>query len=335
MLQWSPVLLGVAYVVLFEARLPSLIERVYWNSDAATAAVIAETMGSGTVVLERFGWFTALWFALLTRSLPLHRQIWEVAPYLFSLGSVTLLAWASWRLAGRLAAAMTATLAVATSPFVSYDLITLNFHTGTWVPTVVLAVYSLWLAYRPSHARGVVAAVVVSVLAGTTLASDALFAVTGLMPLVMTALLFLLLPRMRFEGWVVLASALAAFPVAVVTTWAMSFANVDISKRAATSFADTHDLWHNSRQLLRQTVQLVNGDYFIDATPGARSSLSFACAVLMIIALAAPFVLVGRELRSSAPSMPRLVYGTFWAASVAFTSAAYILSTEGEHGGFY
>src|SRR5712691_9706901 len=100
----SPVLLGVAFLVLFAARLPRLIERIYWDSDAATAAVIAQTVGHGTVVLERYGWFTALRLALLTRPLPFHRELWEIAPYLFSLVSVTLLTWASWRLAGRFAA---------------------------------------------------------------------------------------------------------------------------------------------------------------------------------------------------------------------------------------
>jgi hypothetical protein len=310
-LPWLPVLLGAAYLVLFAVRFPRLIERVYWDSDAATAAVIAETMGGGTVVLERFGWFTALWFALLTRSLPLLRQIWEVAPYLFSLCSVALLAWASWRLTGRWAAAMTATAAVATSPFVSYDLVTLNFHTGTWLATVVLAAYCVWLAHRPPPTRVLLAAVLVSALAGTTLASDSLFAAVGLIPLFLTRLLFLWLPRMRFVGWIVLASALAALPVAVVTTWAMSLANVEVSTRAATRFAGATDLWPNIGRLLRQIVQLVNGDYFFDARLGTRSTLSFACAVLVLAALAAPFALVRRELRSSTPSVPRLVYATF------------------------
>jgi hypothetical protein len=334
-LPWSPVLLGAAFLVLFAARLPRLIERVYWDSDAATATVIAETVGRGTVVLERFGWFTALWFAVLTRSLPLHRQIWEVAPYLFSLCSVALLTWASWRLGGRWAAAMTATAAAATSPFVSYDLVTLNFHTGTWLPTVVLSAYCLWLAYRPPQRRVVVAAVLVSALAGTTLASDLLFAAVGLVPLLLAGLLFLSLPRMRFEAWIVLGSALAAVPIALVTTWAMSLANVDVSTRAATRFAAATDLWPNVGRLLTQIVQLVNGDYFLDAQLGIRSTLSFACAVLMLAALAAPFALVRRELRSSAPTTPRLIYAAFWATSVVSGSAAFVLSSEGTHGGFY
>ncbi len=334
-LPWLPVLLGAAYLVLFAVRLPQLIERVYWNSDAATAAVIAETMGDGTVVLERFGWFTALWFALLTKSLPLHRQIWEVAPYLFSLCSVALLAWASWRLAGRWAAAMTATAAVATSPFVSYGLVTLNFHSGTWPPTVVLAAYCLWLAHHPSPTRSVVAAVLVSALAGTTLASDSLFAASGLIPLALTGLLFLRLPGVRFQGWIVLASVLAALPVAVVTTRAMSLANVEVSTRAATRFASEADLWPNLGRLLRQIVQLVNGDYFFDAQLGTRSTLSFACAVLILAALAAPFTLVRRELQSPNPSTPLLVYAAFWSFSIVFSSAAFLLSSEGVHGGFY
>jgi hypothetical protein len=334
-LSWSPVVLGAAYLVLFAARLPRLIERVYWDSDAATAAVIAATMGRGTVVLERFGWFTALWFALLTRSLPMYRQIWEVAPYLLSLCSVALLAWASWRLAGRWAAAMTATAAAATSPFVSYDLVTLNFHTATWLPTVILSGYCLWLAQRPPRGRAVVVAVLVSALAGATLASDLLFAAVGLIPLVLTGVLLLSLRRMRFEGSTVLVSALAAAPLALVTTSAMSLANVDVSKRAATRFAAATDVWPNVGRLLRQIVQLANGDYFLDAQLGTRSALSFACAVVVVAALAAPFALVGRELRSSAPMTPRLVYGAFWATSIVAGSAAFVFSSEGVHGGFY
>src|SRR6266542_4825373 len=164
-------------------------------------AVIAETFGhGGTVVLERFGWFTGLWFALLTKPLPLHRQVWEVAPYVFSLLSVALLVWASWRLAGRWAATMTATAAVATSPFVSYDLVTLNFHTATWVATVVLAAFCLWLTDEPSGSRLAFVAVLVTLLAGTTVASDLLFAFVGLIPFALTGLLLASLPRFRRAG---------------------------------------------------------------------------------------------------------------------------------------
>jgi hypothetical protein len=335
LLPWSPLLIGAAYLVVFTAKLPALIEHLYWDSDAATATVIAETFGgSGTVILERFGWFTALWFELLTRSLPLHRQLWEIAPYVFSLGSVALLAFASWRLAGRWAAAMTATAAVATSPFVSYDLVTLNFHTATWVATVVLAVYCLWLTREPPVARFAPVAVAVTLLAGTTLASDLLFAFVGLIPFALTGLLLVTFPRFRPAGVIVVASACLAPLIAWVTTWAMRVAEVEVFS-VPTRFADAKDLWPNFGRLLRGIVQLVNGDYFFNAYLTARTMLSFACAVLVLIALASPFVLLRRQLRSATRSVASLTYSCFWACSVAFTCASFVLSSEGTHGGYY
>ncbi len=334
-LLWVPVILGGVYVLLLAVRFPHLIERVYWDSDATTAAVIAETAGHGTIVLERFGWFTALGFALLTKPLPMHRQIWEVAPYLFSLCSVALLSWASFRLAGRWAAAMTATAAVATSPFVTYDLVTLNFHTGTWLPTVVLAVYCLWLTRMPPRHHALFTAVLVSGLAGVTLASDTLFLASGLLPFALVGLLLLRLPGMRSHGWLVLGAALVALPIALLTTWAMSLVGVEVSKRGGTHFAQANGFWPNFGRLLRQILQLVNGDYFIDSQVGARSLLSFACALVILAGLASPFVMVRRAFRSRTPSTPRLTYAAFWAASVLLLSSVYVLSSEGEHGGFY
>jgi hypothetical protein len=228
LLPWAPLALGVAYLLVFAAKFPQLIERVYWDSDAATAGVVAETTGDGTVVLERFGWFTSLWFALLTRPLPFHRQVWEIAPYLFALASVALLAWASWRLAGRWAAAMTATVAIATSPFVNYSRVTLNFHTATWVATVVLAVFALWLAQNPRRDRAVFAAVLVAALAGATLASDRLFAFVGLLPFAFTGLLFLFVLREHLVGVLVIASAACAVPIAWATSRLMTASNIEV-----------------------------------------------------------------------------------------------------------
>jgi hypothetical protein len=296
--------------------------------------VIAETAGDGTVVLERFGWFTSLWFALLTRPLPFHRQVWEIAPYLFALGSVALLAWASWRLAGRWAAATTATVAVATSPFVNFSRVTLNFHTATWVATVVLAVFTLWLALNPRRDRAAFAAVLVTTLAGATLASDHLFAFVGLLPFGLTGLLFLFVLGERFVGVLVIASAGSAVPIAWATSRVMTASNIEVFSAPA-RFAEDTDLWPNFGRLLKMIVQLANGDYFFDAQLSVRSALSFSCALLMLLALAAPFVLVRRELRSATPSFPLLVYAGFWASCLVLNGASFVLSSEGTHEGHY
>ena len=336
LLLWWPVAAGAAFLVLFLARLPRLIEHVYWDSDAASATVIAETAGHGTVILERFGWFTALWFALITKHFPLHRQLWEVAPYLFALVSVALLTAASLRLGGRWAAAITATAAVATSPFVSYDLVTLNYHTPTWAATVLLAVYCLWLAQQPGRMRVSLAltALLISAFAGATLASDWLFAFVGLVPFALTGVLLVTLPRFRSSGLLVVASAGLAFPAASVTSWAMKVAGVKVFA-VPTRFADADELWPNFGRLLKGIVQLANGDYFFDAQLSLRSTLSFVCAFLALMALAAPFALMRRHFRSANGSIPAVVYACFWASCVTFNCASFVFSSEGTHGGYY
>ena len=53
---------------------------------------------------------------MATRSLPLHRQLWELAPYLMALAGAALAAWSVWQVAGRTAATLTAVLLVCASP---------------------------------------------------------------------------------------------------------------------------------------------------------------------------------------------------------------------------
>jgi hypothetical protein len=332
---WLPAAIGAAFLILFAARLPALIGRVYWDSDAATATVIAETFGHGTVILERFGWFTGLWFELLTKPLPFHRQVWEIGPYVFALVSVALLAWASWRLAGRWAAAMTATAAVATSPFVSYDLVTVNYHTATWAATVGLAVFCLWSADKGAVRPIAVPLALATILAGTTLASDWLFAFVGLIPYALTGVLLVTLRRCRRVGAAILASTGASVLIAWATSAGMRAAGVHVFP-VPTQFADANDLWPNFGRMLRGVVQLANGDYFFDAQLTARSALSFACAALILFALAGLFVFSARRLRQrETTSLPLLAYSTFWASTAALNTASFVFSSEGTHGGYY
>ena len=229
---------------------------------------------------------------------------------------------------------MTATAAVATSPFVNYDLVTLNYHTATWVPMVVLAVYCLWLTGEPPVTQIAPSLLLVTVLTGTTLASDRLFVFVGVVPFALTGVLLFFLPRLRAIGAAVVGSALVAFLIAFATTRAMSAADVGVFPVPQRFAADT-DLWPNFGRLLHLVVQLVNGDYFFDASLDANSALSFVCALLGLAALTAPFVLVRRELKSAGPSVPLLVYGSFWSACAALNCASFVLSSEGTHPGFY
>jgi hypothetical protein len=334
LLAWSPVLVGAIYVVGLAVTFPRLIERVYWDSDIATGTLIGETADGGALILAHYGSFTSLWFLLATKSLPFHRQLWEIAPLMFALASASLLAWVSLRLAGRWAATMTATMAVAVSPFVNYGRVTTNLHPATWVATVVLAVFAFWLMRKPRPDHVVSAGVLISFVAGWSLASDPIFLGVAVIPLGLSGLMLLFVLQERFYGAVALASAVGAVPIAWLTNWIMTASNVAIDP-VPRRFAEDTDLWPNFGRLLEGIVQLVNGDYFFDAPVGARSTLSALCAGLALVALAVPFALVRRELRSASPSRPLLVYATFWAACIVVSGVGFVLSSEGTHGGHY
>ena len=131
-----------------------------------------------------------------------------------------------------------------------------------------------------------------------------------------------------------MASAIAALAVAEATTRAMSAEEVTVYA-VPQQFASADDLWPNFGRLLTLIVQLTNGGYFFAAPLGARSVLFVACAALVLLAVAAPFLLVRRELRSAETSVPLLVHAFFWTSCIVFSGASFMLSSKGTHPGFY
>jgi hypothetical protein len=175
----------------------------------------------------------------------------------------------------------------------------------------------------------------VTLLAGTTLASDWLFAFVGLIPYAIVGVLLMSVSQRRMTGAAIIVSAGLALLIARATTVAMArLAHVHVY-RVPTRFAYPHDLWPNFGRLLDQTIRLANGDYFLGAQLGARSVLSLVCAVLILAALAAPFVLLRRNSLGSTSSLPLMVYACFWASCVVLSGASFVLSSEGTHGGYY
>lgn len=342
LLSWSPALIAALYLVVFVSEFPALVRRVYWNSDAATITVTAQTLGRGSVaVFAHCSWLTALWFLLLTRSLPLHRELWDVAPYALSLAAVVLLAACAGRLAGRWAAVMTAALGLAASPVVNYSRLALDFHGDACVAAVVLAAFALWLVSGPGTVRALAVAVPVAALAGATLASDALFAVVGLLPFALSGLVMLVVLRLRRPGLIAIACSIGSLALYEASNWLSSRAGIEVlvSPRAPLRLAPIADLGANLGRLVGLVAQVGDGGYsqagWAQPTLSARSLLSLACAALILLALAAPFLLVGRQLRAAAVSPSLAVWGCFWSLAVAGNCAAYVFSGEGTQWGYY
>ena len=333
---WAPAAIGVAYFVLFVFRLPQLLERLYWDSDGAVAAVIAETAGEGDVFVGHYGLFTTFWATGLTRFLPFHRELWEYAPYALFVGTMALLVWATSRFAGRWAGAMTATLAIATAPWMSYVSVSLNFHTPAWAGAAICAGYVVWLTRTNNDRRAIIVSVVMAIYSGTTFASDHLYAFVGLVPLFLTAALLVTLREKRTIGMLMGAVAIVSVPIASLTARVMASFNYTVWENA-TTFASTDQIAGNFGRLLLLIVKLGNGDYFSGENVGLRTALSFGCAVLMLVGTVCPAIALRREFRKpiTERSTARMAYTMFWAASVVVLSVAYVVSSVGTQPGYY
>ena len=95
-LWWLPALCAAGYAAAVILNFHAIITSVYVNSDAALAPVLGQAaahLPAGTYIsLGNHAWYEEWLFLLATRSLPSHRGLWELAPALWSLCGVLLLA---------------------------------------------------------------------------------------------------------------------------------------------------------------------------------------------------------------------------------------------------
>ena len=84
-----PVLFALAYAAAVAVDFGTIIHAIYSDSDTAIAPVIGHLMGSAPpgsrVVLGNHAWYEEYLFLRLTSGLPGYRQLWEIAPLLWSL----------------------------------------------------------------------------------------------------------------------------------------------------------------------------------------------------------------------------------------------------------
>ena len=200
--RWLPLVAAAIYVVFLLAHFKGLVQANYLSADVVAAPVLAELSDDAPpgseILLGNFPWYEGFWLETLTRSLPGHRQIWQLAPWLLSLAGVALVAWSAWRAAGRWAAAMVAVaLGCANTGLLSYQL-SLSIHSLVWVHAALLGAFLTLAAARgglvgrmPVH---VIACVALAAVTALGVASDKLLVVAGIVPLALAgiALAFLI-----------------------------------------------------------------------------------------------------------------------------------------------
>jgi hypothetical protein len=345
LLWWAPLLFAAAYLVTLVTQFNRMLGSSYLSADAASAPVIGELFGSraghSLVILGHLGWFSTLLFELATRWMPLHRQIWEAAPYAMALCSAALVGWGAWRVAGRWVGAIAAAIMICAAPSTLSLLFVLNDHAPTWFTVALLGAFAVLLEQRAatlSSASLLVLAIAVGVVLGANAASDVLLTIAGGVPFLLAVGCPLALHPSRHTaraGVFALVSVLVAILSGVLVHALMHHENVISATDSRTTTLVAAEAVGTNFRLWWQSIALLGNGGFFGLTMGFSTALALACAAIAVVAvLAAPRIAHGelahafaarRDPRRSQQSA-RLSWCVFWASSLVLLSAAFILS---------
>ena len=294
-----------------------------WNSDAASAFVLAELgHGHSTVQIPRYGFWTSLWWLLATRTLPGHVQLWEVTGYAFALATAVIVGWATWRVAGRWAGVAAGATAVVVGPAALRSLLTVNWHTSTPFTAAVLGAYLVVLGRRHSW----MLAVAIGLIAGANGASDPLLSLAGIAPFAVAAGVLAVTTKRKdvaVRAGVVLSVAAVT---AVATDLVMGAVGYHVIP-VGVALAGVSDLVPNFIKLGKSLAQLFGANHFFPgiypAAPVRYAVTFLAFAGLGALLLAA----VRLTLRRSEPTIR--AYASYWATAAVLLSLAFCVTNQG------
>jgi hypothetical protein len=343
---WTPAVLAAVYLLLLAVQFTQVVAATYLNADAASAPVIGALVGHGhgQVVLGNLPWYSTLLFELATRWLPLHRQLWELAPYAMAFASIVLIAAALWRVSGRWAALLAAALLVCASPQLLLILFSLDDHSPSWFTLALLGWWLVTLERSDARTRGhalwlLAGGISIALIAGVNAASDRLVVVGGLLPLLLAgALAWALGPSRasRNAALAALATVALAVLVALLTSHLMREHEVIYSGHFA--FGEPARVQANLTLWWQALVFLANGNFF-GAAIGLTGILAAACAIVVLAAAVGALRIGWLELGPSASSTPwtgrrpepgRTAHVAFWTAAGLLVSAAFVFSSSPE-----
>ncbi|HUE25199.1 MAG TPA: hypothetical protein VMP89_00380 [Solirubrobacteraceae bacterium] len=334
--RWAALPFGVVYLVLLALNYHAIIATAYLDADTVSAPVIGQLLGSAAphahVVLGVFGWYSTLLFLLATRSLPLHREIWELAPYAMALAGAGLAAWSVWQVAGRVAASLTAVLLICAAPATLHLLLSMTQHAPDWFCVALLAAWAVLLTRRAAALPSALlfgGALLVGVVVGVNAAGDVLLVFAGIAPFALALGAELAVGRGPRAAR---AASVGLFTLAVAgASWAITGAAMSALHAApeaglnTTALASGGQIGTNFRLWWQSIAVLGNGDFFghnLSFTTG----LSVACAVLSLTAIVVLARAGWGTVRDPRMAPGRLAFMTFWCSSAAFLTGAFLLS---------
>lgn len=342
-LAWGlPAVLAVVYLIVLLVDFRDVITSINMYGDAVIAPVLAKLSGQAPagsqVVLGHHPYYEEFLFLRATAGLPFYRGLWEVAPLLWTLGGVAVLAWSARQALGAFAAMLTVSALVCLGTLGRFSFFIFDWHGLTVTHTILIGSALVWLAPRASRissVRLVGAAVALGLISALPTASDLLFLFWALIPMGIAAVLM----SSRSAGrarWTPIVFTLITVAVALVAgaevAHLMRSGGVT-SSQFANTFAGSVDVAFHNLEMLFAGLMSLGGGYFFGMNLNLLGVIVFVSGTLIVAAI----VLGLREVRLWAaegfagPANQRaatstLAYVGFWASSLVVQAAVFILT---------
>lgn len=342
-----PLAIAAAYFVVFIAKLPHNITEITWDSDYASEFVVPETIVksgvSGNMEIASSGQWVALWFGLLTAWLPLHRELWGIAPMLTFIATALLVGWSVAQISSRRAAILAVLIGLVASPPALAFFLAAGAHNSVYVCTALLGAYVIYLTRERERSKltrfGV--PVILGVFVGACLASDLLLVAAALVPLGTVAILAGI-SRDRTSRFVA-RSALSTIAVGLVTAKlvagvmrSLGFLTLETPAKVV----PLSELTERARLLFDGLQALFNGTLSPSVADPVHDTVGIPSEVVMCVALLALLLfgvyttvrlIVAGLRKPSTQTPPQLVLGLhviYWTTSAVCVCGAFWLAAE-------
>ena len=336
-----PALLAAAYLVVLAVDFSQVITSINLYGDAVIAPVLGKLIGQAPagshVVLGHHAYYEEFLFLRATAGLPFYRQLWEVAPLIWTLIGVGLLAWSARRALGGFAALLTATAVLCFGTLGRSSFFTFDWHGLTVIHTILVGAALVWFVPRADRIRWpalTALGVALGLISALPMASDVLFLFWALIPMLVAAAAI----AWRSEGrgrWMPLAFAAITASVSLLAGAEIAHilrAGGVTAAQPPYTFVSSAAMVVNNVEVFFEGFMALGGGYFFGMPIDLVGLLVLASGILIVAAIVLGMIevrrmaVVYRKPSGVAIPAPRRAYVAFWASSLVIQAVVFVVT---------